>query len=413
MRIWILNHYAIPLSGSSGTRHAALAKNLAERGHEVTVFASPTSREHISSMVQFDNGALYTDQMHDGARFRFIKTMEYDSNFKRMLNMISFRTNIMKSLNGIEKPDVVIGSCVHLHAADAGRKIAKRFGIPFVFEIRDIWPESLVDVGAMGRMHPAYLYLRAIELRLYKSAKQIITLLPGSNSYLEEHGVSPDRIEYIPNGIDTGLYPDPKSVPERDEFVAMFFGAHGPVNGLDTLVKAADILQNDHEGKNITIRFIGDGTSKPSLIRMKNDLQLNNIEFLDRMKKRELFVAAQDADAFIFHLKDMPVLQRYGISSNKLFDYLMCGRPVVFACNSYNDPVKEAGAGISIPPNDPQALANALKELRKLDTKKRNEMGERGMEWVIKNHDLSVLSEKLEKMLMNLVEKRKSNVLAD
>jgi glycosyltransferase involved in cell wall biosynthesis len=399
MNIWILNHYAIPLSGSSGTRHAALGKYLAERGHEVTIFASPTSREHISSMVHFKDTDLFTDQFHDGTRFRFVRTTEYTNNITRMLNMTSFRKNVLKSMSDLQKPDVVIGSCVHLHAADAARIIAKQYDVPFIFEIRDIWPESLVDVGAINRYHPVYVLLRRIEKRLYRSADHIITLLPGSAPYLEKHGISEDRILYLPNGIESGLYPDIKPVPSRTEFIAQFFGAHGPANGLDTLVRAAEILQNKMNEPNIKIQLIGDGTSKPSLLKMKQNLRLNNIEFHDRMKKRELFISSQNADAFIFHLKDMPVLQRYGISSNKLFDYLMCGRPVVFACNSYNNPVKESDAGISIPPNDPDAMAEGLVQLRNLNIRERQRMAERGRQWVMEHHDLLKLSLKLEEVL--------------
>ncbi len=405
MNIWILNHYAVPLSGSSGTRHAALASYLSELGHNVTIFASPTSREHISSMVDFDADELFSDQIHRGTRFRFIRTREYSGNVGRMMNMVSFRTNVLKCLNGLEKPDVVIGSCVHLHAADAARKIARRYNVPFVFEIRDIWPESLVDVGALKRYHPAYLYLRGIELRLYRRANYIVTLLPGSVSYLMKHGIRKAKILYLPNGVDSSLYPDSSPIREGKKFTAYFFGAHGPANGLDTLVRAAEVLAGDPKGSDIIIRFIGDGTSKSSLVEMKERLRLKNVEFVERMKKRELFIASQDADAFIFHLKDMPVLQRYGISSNKLFDYLMCGRPVVFACNSYNNPIREANAGLSIPPGDPFALAEALIELRDLPSNERKCMGERGRMWVIKHHDLSNLARKFENLLRQLSEK--------
>lgn len=403
MRIWILNHYAVPFSGSSGTRHASLAKYLIQRGHNTTIFASPTSHIQNDRMVIFKNGEVYADQFHENIRFRYIKTVEYRNNIQRMLNMISFRSNVLKSTKGLDKPDVIIGSCVHLHAADAGRKLAKKYDVPFIYEIRDIWPETLKDIGKMGNVHPVYLYLRSIELRLYRNADRIVTLLPGSISYLKNHGVSEDNIVYIPNGISVDLYPEPQPVARKNEFIAMFFGAHGPANGLDTIIRAAGILQNDKMLNHIKIHLIGDGTSKQDLIKLKENMGLKNIFFFDQMKKKQLFVNAQNADTFIFHLKDMPVLQRYGISANKLFDYLMCGRPVVFACNSYNDPVKEAGAGISIPPNNPDALVNALVQLSEYDIEKRIEMGTNGRAWVMKHHNLSTLSHRMEDMLNSVV----------
>jgi len=402
MNIWLINHYAVPRSGSSGTRHAVLAKHLADKGHRVTVFASPTSRAHINTLVKFNNNSIFADQEHDGCIFRFIRTLEYNNNVTRFFNMINFRKNILRSTNGLQAPDVVLGSCVHLHAADAGRILARRYKVPFIYEIRDIWPESLIDVGGMNRWHPVYLYLRSIELRLYREASHFITLLPGSNPYLQKHGIDTDKITYLPNGIDTELYPPLKPPANSDSFTALFFGAHGPANGLDTILHAAKKLQDNKNSIHIRIQFIGDGNSKPSLLKLRDELQLNNVEFFERMNKKELFIKAQQADAFIFHLKNMPVLQRYGVSANKLFDYLMCGRPVLFACNSYNDPVKEAGAGISIPPNNPDAMADALLHLSKTNHEERQAMGERGRKWVIKNHDLGKLAQRLEKVLVDI-----------
>ena len=147
MRIWIINHYAVPASESGGTRHAVLGRYLHARGHEVTIFASAVPHNQ-GSEVPLPPGALYVDRDHDGVHFRFIRTTPYTNTLQRFINMMSFRRNVCRATDGLERPDVVIGSCVHLHAADAGLRLARRFHAPFVFEVRDIWPVSYTHLRA-------------------------------------------------------------------------------------------------------------------------------------------------------------------------------------------------------------------------------------------------------------------------
>jgi len=401
VRIWILNHYAVPLDGSGGTRHATLAKYLNEMGHEVTVFASATPHGHLRS-IELRPGQLYADRIDEGVRFRFVHTIPYGNPIQRFFNMLSFRSNVCRAAVGLARPDVVIGSCVHLHAADAGLRLARRYGASFIFEVRDIWPESLVDVGALSHHHPIYWYLRRIEINLYRHADRVITLLPGMGTYLEAHGVPADRIWHLPNGIDPSLYPEMLPPPPPPPFVVSFFGAHGPANALDTLVDAAALLQSDPRGEGILFRLIGDGSSKPSLMQKADMLTLRNIEFIPPVSKRDLVPLAQASHAFIFHLHDMPVLERYGVSSNKLFDYLAAARPIIFACKSFNDPVEEAQAGLSIPPQDPAAMVQAVLQLRDLAPERREAMGQKGRAWVLTHHDMNRIAGKLDILLRSL-----------
>lgn len=396
MNIWIINQYAIPLEKAGGTRHATIAKYLAELGYQTTIFASDPH-------VLIDKDKLYVDTKYNGYNFRYIKTPKYKNVIERFYSMIVFKRNVVKAAIGLLKPDVIIGSTVHLHGADAGRVLAKKLNVPFVFEIRDIWPQTLVDIGAMSKLNPVYWYLRKIELKLLKSADKIITLFPGANLYLANNRVENDRTLYLPNGIDVDLYPSNNSTNEKpSNFTAMFFGAHGPANGLDTVVKAAHILQTKNKSK-IKIKMIGDGVIKPSLMKLASDLELSNIEFISSLPKLEIFKVALDADCFIFHLKYMKVLDLYGISPNKLFDYLMLKKPVIFACKSFNDPVSESKAGLSIEPENPEMMADALIELSEMPESVRIKMGVNGHDWVRKHHDFKTNVRSMEKMLLELI----------
>ncbi len=403
MRIWILNHYAVPLDGAGGTRHATLARYLQQRGHEVTIFASATPHGQARAF-DLPDGDLYVDRMYEGVRFRFVRTTPYRNTVQRFVNMLSYRQSVCRATADLPAPEVIIGSCVHLHAADAGLRLARCFGVPFVFEVRDVWPESLVDVGALSTRHPIYWYLRHIERNLYRHADRVIALFPGMVGYLEQHGIPREHIWQIPNGIDTTLYAAIDSPPPAaNRFVVSFLGSHGPANGLGTVIEAAKLLQAHPQGAGIEVRLVGDGPQKVMLQQSAEAAGLQNVAFHPPVAKTELTRHFSQSHAFIFILRDMPVLARYGVSANKLFDYLYAGRPTIFACRSLNNPVEEAQSGISIPPEDPHALAQAILQLRDLTEAERVAMGERGRAWVIEHHDMRRLALKLENHLLELL----------
>ncbi len=399
MNIWIINQHAKPLDGVGGTRHAVICKYLSRLGHTITVFASYP----VDSGRQVKDGALYEDRDFEGYRFRYVRIPFYRNVVERFYSMFVFRKNVLRATEGLSAPDVVIGSSVHLHAADAGRRLAEKHKVPFLFEIRDIWPQTLVDIGGLNRRNPVYWHLRRLELRLMSSADKIISLLPGAVQYLKEHNVPDEKIFYFPNGIDPEMYPDSNDPEdEQDEFLAMFFGAHGNANGLDNILRAAKVLQ-DRGNERIRIQMIGNGPAKAGLMILAGDMDLKNLEFLDSMPKEELFTYAGKASCFIFNLKRMKVLSRYGISANKLFDYLMLQRPVIFACESYNNPVEEARAGISVEPQNPEQMAEALLELSHKSNAERMEMGKNGRQWVMENHNFRKYTGMLEEMMKGMI----------
>lgn len=401
--VWI-NHYAVPESGSAGTRHATLGRYLEFLGHRVLIVASalPDGRRPTVCLAEKQN---FIDKQEGPVMFRYVRTRAYSSAPGRLLSMLEFRKRVLACpWNGI-RPDVVIGSSVHLHAADAGRLLAKMLGVPFVFEIRDPWPEGLADFGALPRFHPVYFYLGFIERTCINEASGVITLLPNYFDYLESRGKSRDKVLYLPNGIEVSLFPESPQPPLKDEFIVSYFGAHGPVNGLETILWAAKKVAE--RGLQVRFRLVGDGSQKEKLVALAESLRLRNVEFLDPVPKTELSKLAQNSHAFVFHLRDIGTLRRYGISSNKLFDYMLAGRPIIFACNSANNPVEEAKAGISVPPEDASALSEGVEMLLRLGEKEREAMGKRGRAWVIEHHDIKKLATRLSVWLEELLEKEK------
>jgi len=182
----------------------------------------------------------------------------------------------------------------------------------------------------------------------------------------------------------------------------MYLGAHGQANALDVLLDAAKVVQN-RGYQQIQFTLIGDGPEKPRLIKLAIEMGLKNVEFNDPVPKAEVPQALGGADATVFILNDLP-LYRYGISLNKLFDYLAAKKPLILAGDPVNNPVKQAHCGLTVPPRNPEALAKAIIELSRIPKEEREAMGRRGREYVEKYHAIPVLADKLESCLKEVIE---------
>ncbi len=304
--------------------------------------------------------------------------------------------------SGLDKPDVIMGSSAHPFAAWAGALLAKRFKVPFVFEVRDLWPQTLVDFGRLQENSLMTKALRRLEKWLYEKADRIVVVLPRAGEYIVPLGIPERKIVWIPNGVELEDYPEPAPVAARDAFVLMYFGAHGQANGLDCVIKAMAEIQKRSDMRHVRLRMIGAGPLKLSLIRLADELRLNNVEFEDPVPKNEIPALAAEADAFVFNLIDSPVF-KYGISPNKIFDFLAGARPVIFCCNSSNNPIAEAHAGITVQPGDPVALAQAIATLVATPASERAEMGRSGRTYVERNHGFDALAARFANMLNELV----------
>ncbi len=265
-------------------------------------------------------------------------------------------------------------------------------------EVRDLWPQTIIDMGALSERHPITRVLQGLERFLYRRAEKIITLLPLAHAYITTCGIPREKIVWIPNGTDLTRFDNASAASkEHRGFWVMYLGAHGEANALDVLIQAAKVVQ-DRGHKEIRFVLIGDGPEKPRLIALANELGLRNVDFRDPVPKSEApkILGETDATVFIFH--DLP-LYRYGISVNKLFDYLAAKRPLILAGNPANNPVEEAHCGLTVPPRDPEALAEAVIKLYQMPPEERAAMGRRGREYVEEHHNIVKLAERLEQLL--------------
>lgn len=397
--VWILNHYAVAPGGAGGTRHYSLAKNLPAYGWSASIIAS--SVELNTGRQRLQEGERSRLEIMAGVPFLWIRTPEYKGNGGgRMVNMLAyaFRVLLPSATRKLERPDVIVGSSVHPFAALSGAFLARRHKVPFVFEVRDLWPQTLIDLGRIKEHGVMATVMRWMERWLYRRADRIVVLLPRAVDYIAPMGIAPTKVVWVPNGVELSGYPDPGTPAARpgEPFTMMYFGAHGQANGLDNVLHAMKLLRSKEVpgDQAIRLRVIGDGPQKPSLLQLARELQLTNVAFEPPVPKSAIPALAAEADAFVFNLVNAPVF-RYGISSNKLFDFMAGARPIVFCCDASNNPVREAGAGPTVPPGDPEALADAILAMAKSPLASRTEHGAAGRRYVEQNHGFQALAGRL------------------
>lgn len=400
MRIWIINHYALPPTAAGGTRHYHFARQLQQRGHEVLIIAA--NFNHFSHCFMTDSKDQAELDLRHEVPFLWLPVPAYKGNtLARFWNMLVFMLAVLRNKNllSLPSPDLILGSSPQLFAALGGALLAKRLKKPFILEIRDLWPESLVDLGRFTHKHPLIKIMKWIESYLYKRAQRVISLLPCADDYFIQRGVKTENILWLPNSVDLSLIPEAAlALPRNNLFTLMHAGAHGLANDLDTVLAAAKILQAQGLDNNIRICLVGEGPEKARLKKQAANEGIHMIEFMDAVPKNKIYDSLKQADAFLMLLKDSPVF-RWGISPNKLFDYLAMERPVIFAVSTPFNPIQKAKAGLSIQASDPEALAAAICHLYQTPKDELQAMGKRGKAYIMEHHDLHRLTGCLEKLM--------------
>ncbi|CAA9352108.1 MAG: Glycosyl transferase, group 1 [uncultured Gemmatimonadetes bacterium] len=390
--LWV-NHFAIPPGEGGGTRHFEIGRELAGRGWEVTVAASDMNLHTRRYSRRADGGdRTAIGETIEGVRFLWLWAAPYERNdWRRAVNWLSFGRELLA--RDVPRADVVIGSSPHLFAALAAERLAARWGVPFLFEVRDLWPESLAAAGKGKSL--GYRGLDAIARHLYRRASRIIVLARGTGEYLEGKGIPAGKLAYVPNGVDLNAFGGGER-PVREGLTLVYAGAHGPFNGLDTVLGAAELLRGR---AGIRFLLVGDGPSKPELVASARARGLGNVEFRDPVAKVRMPGLLAEADAGLMVLREAELFS-FGVSPNKLFDYLGAALPVV--CNVPGEVagmLAASGAGVQTADASAAALADAIVRMEGAGPAARRAMGARGREWVGTEHGRDVLGSKLDTLL--------------
>ena len=404
LNIWWVSQYASTPDQQFTTQYD-LARKLVDKGHRVTFFAAGFSHYKFEE-IRLKAGESWRDELCNGVRFVWIKTPPYRTNdWRRAYNISSFAWRAYwNARRRREVPDVVIGTTFHPLSSLCAYCISVSKSRPFIFEVKDLWPLTMIEFGKLSPRGPLALVLGFLEKFLARRASKIMTTLPGVGDYYAKLGVPQQKTAWIPNGLELSRYANLKSYDGRlpTPFVLLYAGGHVSANALETIIRAAQIVQQtDNDAQFV---FVGGGQQKTQLVKLAEELHLRNIQFRDAVPKTELHRILESADAFILSMRDLPGLYKYGMSFNKLCDYVASGRPVLFAGNSSYNVVKEYQCGIVVPPEDPQAFAEAIREFRRLTDEQRAEMGKNAIRCAKERFDISMLADRLEKMLISVVD---------
>ncbi|MCG9760602.1 glycosyltransferase family 4 protein [Pseudoalteromonas sp. Isolate6] len=399
MRIWIFNHYAQPPKYPGGTRHYDLASSLNEKGCTVNIFSSSFHYTLLKELLpKFKLSSVVS---YDGVEFILLKTVGYKKNgFARLMNLVSYPLSLLLHLvtKKRPRPDVIIGSTVHPFAALIGCVVAKFIGVPHVFEVRDLWPETFIDMGVWERNSLASKVFYFIETFTIKRSSAYVVLSPLTVDYLSKrYNVDRSKILFLPNGVNESFFASDqleKSPSSRDALTIKYVGGLDSVHGLDFLLEIANHLPQGYR-----ILLVGDGKDKVRLINKAESMKLKNVTFQPPVPKCDVPDIIKDSDLLFLSTADV----FYG-SENKLYEYMAAAKPIIVASNaSHNNPVQELNCGIVLDRENPAASADKLKVYIENNYEKFDEIGNRGYKYVLNNRKTSILSSKLFSFLSGVI----------
>jgi len=411
MCIFILFHYGGPPGAGRFERPVEIARAFAREGAEVRVFFA--SFHHLAAeAVEEESVDEY------GVRYVPIACREYEGNGPgRFGNMVDFARGAVRWRRrcggDVAGPDVVIGSMPHPLVGLAARRIARESGGKLIIEIRDLWPESLVELGGVSRFHPVAVGFGWMVRRGYRAADGMVSVLPRAVEYLRTlrgggpeipmaaigNGVSPDGIR---RRAATGAAPAAHREAVEGQraagrLVIGYAGAMGPPNALRRLMELQECLEatsgRDLESIPYHFLLVGSGPEREELARFAERREECVFTVLPALSKEEVPAFLRLVDAGVIVWNDVP-LYRFGVSPNKVWEYFALELPVLWVGAAANDPVEEAGGGVSVPPHHPEQLDAAARELAALPRGEREAMGRRGAAYLAEHGDWARLGER-------------------
>ncbi|MFA6924330.1 MAG: glycosyltransferase family 4 protein [Bacteroidales bacterium] len=401
MRILLINHYAGSSKLGMEYRPYYLAKEWVKNGHDVTIIASSFS--HVRS-VQPEVKSNFETQNIDGIKYIWLKTKAYQGNsIKRFFNILEFVFKLFFKSSYIAKtfkPDVVIASSTYPLDIYPAYRIAKKAKAKLVYEIHDLWPLSPMEIGGYSKRHPLIILMQAAEKFCYKKSDLVISILPKTLEHCVSHGLEPTKWHHIPNGISLERSENQQEIPIQQKnileqiriahkYIIGYTGSIGSANAVKDFILAAYLLKNE----NVAFVVIGKGAEKENLEKLKNENNLRNVYFIEPVPKKSILKVLNILDFLFIGLKKQNLF-RFGVSPNKLFDYMLSGKPIIQAIDAGNDIVSEAKCGFTIEPENPQAIAGAIRKIIALPQNEIIEMGKNGKDYVIQNHDYKIIANK-------------------
>lgn len=380
--------------------HYYMAREWVRAGHRVTIVAAGYTHTRFSQPAV--NGRI-TEEHIDGIRYLWIPTPSYgpEDRLGRIRSMLTFVATTWWGRLPIERPDLIICSSHYPFAIHPARRLARRHRARLVFEVRDLWPLTLIEVGGATAGNPFIRAMQWSEDYAYRHADKVVSVLAGARDYMIGRGMAPDKFLFVPNGVEVEDAAANDALPQTHveamarlrahcAFVVGYAGRVGTANAMHTLLDALALCASP----DIAVAILGDGLHLPELREQAGRLGITErVLFLESVRKAQVADFLARIDAAYIGLQRQPVF-RHGVSPTKLNDYMLAAKPVIYAIDGAGDVVAESGAGLSCRADDARALRDALEAMHALGAATRSEMGARGRRWVLEHRSYRTLAER-------------------
>ena len=400
MNILLINHYAGSLRHGMEYRPYYLAREWRRLGHAVTLVAG--SYSHVRAVQPRVDGAMVRERLDD-LDYWWLRTPRYAGNgVGRVLNIAAFLAQVAVRAGAMVRevrPDLVIASSTYPMDIWVARRIARKAGARLVHEVHDLWPLSPIELAGMSPSHPFIRVCSRAELDACRDADAVVSMLPKVHDHLAGRGLDLAKLHIVPNGIapeewtsHAPLTPGPLAdhlarLRAEGRMIVGYAGSHGVPNALDVLLDAARLMAAEP----VAFVLVGGGLERDRLVARVRDERLTQVAMFPPVPKAQIPSLLQAFDVCYIGWARQP-LYRFGIAPNKLLDYMMAGRPVLHGVEAGNDPVAEAGCGLTVAPEMPEAVADGLRRLMVRSPAEREAMGERGRQFVLAHHSYPVLA---------------------
>jgi glycosyltransferase involved in cell wall biosynthesis len=404
MNILLINHYAGSPDLGMAIRPYYMAKEWQKEGHHTLIIGGNFS--HLRKKQPQTKQSII-DEIH----YTWIPVNIYQGNgLGRICSMFAFVFQLyfnFKKHIGHFCPNIVIASSTYPLDIYPARKIAKHYHAKLIYEVHDLWPLSPMELGDYSKKHPFIRIMQKAENDAYKYVDAVVSLLPKTEPYMREHGFA-KKVSYVPNGIVLTDWETPLSLPEEHttllnelhknkKFIVGYAGAHGMANSLQTIIDAVALLVD----ANVCLVLVGNGQEKENLIKYVHRPKIRNIYFLPPINKSAIPSLLAEMNVLYIGSQKQP-LYRYGVSPNKIFDYMMSGKPIVQAIEAGNNLVREANCGMDVEPDNVKEISEAIITLKNMTDEERKHLGENGRKFVLDNHTYEVLGKRFLDIMTNL-----------
>ncbi len=383
-KILIINHYAGAPKYGMEFRHYNIAKELVNRGYETCIIASSFS--HLRKTPEL------SEDVFDGVKFKWIKTPTYKNyGIGRLINMVCFSLRFLVTKLPFNPDFVIVSSPSPFPILNAIR-IKNKYKAKLIYEIRDVWPQSIIDLNGTSPNHPIIKYLNWLDTLGIKKSDFILSPLSNIGDYIQKKGFH-KKVVILPNGISEYMEYCSTDSAKDGKFTVGYGGTIGDSNSIMNLLKSAKLLKQ----YNINFEIVGNGSRFDDVKKYVNKYKLENVKLYGRLSQNEMFTILKKCD-ILYNGNPKKNIYKYGISSIKIAEYLLLKKPIIDASYGTNV-IRESGSGISVPCENPNALVEGIIKMKNMSERDLTNMGTRGFDFALKNYLYTNSVEKLIKEL--------------